>query len=250
MDTITIPSWPRFVATVLTAPYTAPISAPYARAAINYAGRTQAFTGTDHTQIRSAILALVSAEAKRLGRPIAVNIQDDEDRFTLAVHENGVVQERDLAGTIPNNAETLLPITGNCTKCGDETPIAGPCTACREPWPFGKPLFPLPAAPRTLTIATETTPPEYFNHPVIVGRRPTQRAEFSLYVTPQELRTVSREQCLLEAAESGVRITDLGSANGTVVNGQLIAPHTVYLVPECDARIEIGDGDLLLQVSC
>lgn len=64
----------------------------------------------------------------------------------------------------------------------------------------------------------------------------------------QEHAGVSRHHCLLEIAPPSIRVRDLGSLNGTHVNGQKIGQRPAYLPPE-EADLEsfrtreLKDGD-------
>lgn len=61
--------------------------------------------------------------------------------------------------------------------------------------------------------------------------------------------TVSRQHCLIELDPSGVWVRDLGSLNGTHVNGQNIAQRPAGLIEEVTAltapRKPLEDGDEL-----
>ncbi|GIG25689.1 FHA domain-containing protein [Cellulomonas denverensis] len=83
----------------------------------------------------------------------------------------------------------------------------------------------------------------------ILGRSPQDPVHAVARVTDLS-RTLSRNHVLLEPEEAGVRVTDLGSANGTAVAEPGAAfrpldPHQGVLVP-LGARIAIGERVLLL----
>ncbi|MBN1963314.1 MAG: FHA domain-containing protein [Anaerolineae bacterium] len=48
---------------------------------------------------------------------------------------------------------------------------------------------------------------------------------------------VSRHHCLLRRRDARLVVTDLGSANGTFLNGELISPHHEYVVARGDKLI-------------
>ncbi len=58
---------------------------------------------------------------------------------------------------------------------------------------------------------------------------------------------VSRRHCLVEIAPSSVHIRDLGSLNGTFVNGKKIGQRTAWDNPKTDEThlpsLELADGD-------
>ena len=55
---------------------------------------------------------------------------------------------------------------------------------------------------------------------------------------------LSRNQCLFELREDRVWVTDLASANGTAVNGEMLGTSSVALSP--GDRIQAGDSELVL----
>ncbi len=65
--------------------------------------------------------------------------------------------------------------------------------------------------------------------PFVIGR--TDNCDFQL-----DSRTVSRQHCELKLKRAGLTVKDLGSRNGTLLNGESIPP---------DTRVVIRPGDLL-----
>lgn len=55
--------------------------------------------------------------------------------------------------------------------------------------------------------------------------------------------TVSNRHASLEQRQAGWVLTDLGSTNGTCVDGQPLAPHSPMLLPS-QARLQLGDVDV------
>jgi phage tail-like protein len=62
------------------------------------------------------------------------------------------------------------------------------------------------------------------------------------------LAQVSRRHAQLDCTSSECQITDLGSANGTTVNGEKLTPHVPVLLPP-NATIKIGPFELTLEKS-
>ncbi len=56
---------------------------------------------------------------------------------------------------------------------------------------------------------------------------------------------VSREHCMISRQETGYRIQDLGSANGSVLNGTRLVPHRPYPI---EAGDELQLGKLTLRI--
>jgi serine phosphatase RsbU (regulator of sigma subunit) len=84
-----------------------------------------------------------------------------------------------------------------------------------------------------LLLLDDNAPPKRFplySLPVIVGRNPP--ADFLLEGT-----TVSRRHCRLELLDGGLRLSDLGSTNGTFVNGVRLTDPTTL---EDGATISVG----------
>lgn len=61
-----------------------------------------------------------------------------------------------------------------------------------------------------------------------------------------EVRTVSRTHALLDCTIDGLQLTDLNSANGTLVNGMRLAPFETHTVQDGD---QLRFGYLLVQLS-
>ncbi|MEV7972101.1 FHA domain-containing protein [Cellulomonas sp. NPDC089187] len=85
--------------------------------------------------------------------------------------------------------------------------------------------------------------------PTVLGRSPHDPTHAVARVTDLS-RTLSRNHVLLDPVDAGVRVTDLGSANGTAVAGpgeafRALEPHRGVVVP-LGARIAIGERVLLL----
>ena len=62
------------------------------------------------------------------------------------------------------------------------------------------------------------------------------------------LAQVSRRHAQLDCTGSECQITDLGSANGTTVNGEKLTPHVPVLLPH-NATIKIGPVEITLEKS-
>lgn len=83
----------------------------------------------------------------------------------------------------------------------------------------------------------------------VLGRSPEDPMYAVARVTDLS-RTLSRNHVLLEPEDAGVRVSDLGSANGTAVAGpgepfRVLEPHRPEVVP-LGSRIAIGERVLLL----
>jgi hypothetical protein len=75
--------------------------------------------------------------------------------------------------------------------------------------------------------------------PVTLGRSDTTDLTISD-------KSVSKRHCLFEAAPEGVRLQDLGSTNGTSVDGEALAPNTPRVLKGGEL-VDIGSFELLYQ---
>jgi type VI secretion system FHA domain protein len=89
-----------------------------------------------------------------------------------------------------------------------------------------------------LVIEVEATG-ERRRHPA--GRLRLGRAADNDWVLPDPdpQPSLSRRHCVIEATESGFAVTDLGSTNGTRLNGAAVAPHTPTPLAAGD-RLQLG----------
>jgi pSer/pThr/pTyr-binding forkhead associated (FHA) protein len=77
----------------------------------------------------------------------------------------------------------------------------------------------------------------------LVGRG--QDCDLRFPDTP-EYRSISRRHCLLDIDPPCVRVRDLGSRNGTLINGQRLGPPANGRLPvPCRKDFELKDGDEL-----
>lgn len=93
-----------------------------------------------------------------------------------------------------------------------------------------------PLAGRKFAFSTPTT--------CIIGR--SRDCTIPLPMEAEHL-DVSRRHCLVEIAPASVSIRDLGSLNGTFVNGKKIGQRTAWDNPQSDEthlpNLELADGD-------
>lgn len=86
-------------------------------------------------------------------------------------------------------------------------------------------------------------------HAALVGRDPVEAPDdrHTLIAIPDLTRTVSKSHFLADVTEGGVVVTDLGSANGTWVQGEeaALAPNKPTLV-EWGSTLRLGDRMVLL----
>lgn len=77
----------------------------------------------------------------------------------------------------------------------------------------------------------------------LIGRS----ADCALQIPKEKDMKISRRHCLLILDPPHVRIRDLGSRNGTTVNGELLDPGTVTEVPERMTPVDriLKDGDII-----
>ena len=61
----------------------------------------------------------------------------------------------------------------------------------------------------------------------------------------REFQTVSRRHCLLCITPGSVWVQDLGSRNGTFLNGELLGNPELFALPEVPLIQELKDGDEL-----
>jgi hypothetical protein len=77
------------------------------------------------------------------------------------------------------------------------------------------------------------------DHPVTLGRTTLINREDLLDLTDLDgyRLGISRRHCRLERRDASLTLTDLGSANGTYLNGEPLVPHQVYTVADGDQLI-------------
>lgn len=89
--------------------------------------------------LRTGMIAKCTATAITLGRPVRVEvIEAGPDRarvsapsWTLAVRPDGIVQELDSRGRIPEPGDELLAAEGPCRHCGRSTAVTAlRCAGC------------------------------------------------------------------------------------------------------------------------
>lgn len=87
-------------------------------------------------------------------------------------------------------------------------------------------------------------------HAALVGRDPTSApdARYTLVAIPDITRTISKAHLLIEIADDGVQVTDIGSANGTWVEGEAapLTPHQPTVVP-WRSTLVLGERELRLE---
>jgi hypothetical protein len=155
-----------------------------------------------------------------------------------------------------------MPVVGRfCESCGHDSALPAP------PAPVAEPVAAAPepavetAAPWSVTVAADrefyervlkrdgpdtVAFPDYFpfrripltGESALIGRgKPEQgiTPEIDLGVRPAD-RGVSSQHAVLRVTDAGLTITDLGSTNGTTLNGseELLAP---------DVEVPLSDGD-------
>jgi hypothetical protein len=76
-------------------------------------------------------------------------------------------------------------------------------------------------------------------YPVTLGRTTLVNRDDLLDLTDLDgyRLGISRRHCRLERRDTRLALTDLGSANGTYLNGEPLVPHQVYLVADGDQLI-------------
>lgn len=94
---------------------------------------------------------------------------------------------------------------------------------------------------RVLVLHLESGESLTTNVPVVLGRQPAPRPGCDLVVIPSPLRELSRSHALVDVDERGhLTVVDLGSANGTRVDGQTIPAGERHTIAP-GAGVELGD---------
>jgi hypothetical protein len=77
------------------------------------------------------------------------------------------------------------------------------------------------------------------DHPLTLGRTTLVNRDDLLDLTNLDgyRLGISRRHCWLERRDNTLTLTDLGSANGTYLNGEPLIPHQIYIVADGDQLI-------------
>lgn len=144
--------------------------------------------------------------------------------------------ECDVATLPPRRADSHQVVTGlppalELTRCGDARPSAAAI-------PAGAALL--------LPDGTHLA----LRHATSVGRAPRPRPDVAPLVLADPTRSVSRDHALLEPADAGVAVTDLGSGNGTAVTTPdgVVRRLVPGLTQEAPPGSVIALGDLVVTV--
>lgn len=119
-------------------------------------------------------------------------------------------------------------------KTEPSKPVVDPKAVVRQP---ASVLLTLTTGPRAGTAFRAVE-----GNTVIVGRNPS-RCNLVL----AEYSRVSGQHCRLEVTDTGLTVTDLGSTNGTFVNGTQLQPNRSESVPN-GSEIRLGDPECLFRV--
>lgn len=141
-----------------------------------------------------------------------------------------------------------------CIECGAPAP---PKTLTVQQKPPTKPMTPLPrpsgpkAAGWALYIKDYADPLSLDSHKKTVLGRQTATTSFADLIDLSEYNAyqlgVSRQHAEITCYDQHAMLKDLGSANGTWLNGQRLVPHQAYSAKDGD-QINLGRLECLLQV--
>lgn len=116
----TVPDWPKITATVRAD----------ATGSLTINGTEHPCQAATVEELRIGMIARCVTLAARLRRPVRVTAQDCEQKWTVAVRLEGIVQLVDEHGTIPA-AGTLTVQNGRCRSCHRPQPVtATTCHSC------------------------------------------------------------------------------------------------------------------------
>lgn len=139
--------------------------------------------------------------------------------------------------TAPSGA---TPEGHTCARCGRvNKPNARFCAGC------GAPLSVAMAAPRLIVISPRSTFEQKIERtPLRIGRRdPRQHHYPELDLAEHDRGIASRHHAMIERNGDYYTLTDLGSTNGTLVNGTPLPPHQKHRLRSGD-RIKIGEVEI------
>jgi hypothetical protein len=90
----------------------------------------------------------------------------------------------------------------------------------------------------------------WLEQPLILGRGPLPEPEERIDLSDMGgvQHGVSRCHCLLQRRDHHLMVTDLGSTNGTYLNGELLLPHQSHILRHGD-RLILGTLHLLISFS-
>ena len=173
------------------------------------------------------------------GRPT-----DDRDRSgeTSSTSIHAFQRNKSLAGFITDNADLTdaqfvekHPHPVLLTSMPDEISLAVWTVVLpvkkKTPWGVGEETLSKKA--KDLYFESLTAPNRYY-----IGRAP----ECDVVLAP---RSISRRHAILDSREGRWLLTDLGSTNGTKVNGRLLTPKTPSVLGTASSKVEFGTDTLL-----
>lgn len=131
-----------------------------------------------------------------------------------------------------------------CAACGAALPVvlAAPAAAPAPPQPA-----PLPAARFRVVTPRGTWEFPLLTLPIRIGRRdPSQNHYPELDLADYDRGHASRRHAVVERRGDQYVLTDIGSVNGTLINGRPLPPHRPHPLRGGD-RIKIGDVELLFE---
>lgn len=157
----------------------------------------------------------------------------------------------------PSCGQKHLPGTLFCSNCGVYLPTGGPLgtkpiTEAESTSPPKPDSVPSPAgAPRRLYLEIAGTGrriPLPSTGELLIGRLDAARGIFpDVDLAPNGGREagVSRKHCKIYRQGAGYEVEDLGSANGSLLNGKRLTPHMAYPI---EAGDELYLGKLKLRI--
>ncbi|WP_026369615.1 protein kinase domain-containing protein [Kallotenue papyrolyticum] len=130
-----------------------------------------------------------------------------------------------------------------CAACGAALPVVSAAPAVA---PAPQPA-PLPAARFRVVTPRGTWEFPLLTLPIRIGRRdPSQNHYPELDLADYDRGHASRRHAVVERRGDQYVLTDIGSVNGTLINGRPLPPHRPHPLRGGD-RIKIGDVELLFE---
>lgn len=235
-------------------------------------GTERPCTAPSVEELRTGMIARCAGLARRLRRPVRLNVHEGTSTWTLAVRARGVVQLVDDDGKVPP-ADGLLPHEGRCRSCRRLQPVTQPtCLQCGTDEPHrveADPLDernvvpdaantiaiqseapPMPVAPtRALRLTFSTQPHLVVTGGVALGRNPEPIGGRQPIKVASPERALSRTHALIDLDDEGrIIVVDNHSGNGTEAQTQppaMLEPGIPYVLHE-GTTLLLGDVSVVV----
>ncbi len=177
-----------------------------------------------------------------LDRPYVDPTQHDEAAAATNQHAapHGGSAPRPPSEPLPPSTPLADTGTGvSCAHCGRSNKLGARfCAGC------GMPLGEQPRARLVIRSSRRTWELKLEQQPVRIGRRdPKNQHRPELDLAEDDRGIASRNHATIQFQNDVYTLTDLGSTNGTMINGVKIAPYNPHRLQQGD-RIKIGEVDM------